>query len=436
MRIRHPLIMPVVLLVLVTLLLVACHQEADTTQKSQAPSGPPPAVVVAEVTQQTVPLVREYTARTDSSATVDLRARVEGILQEQLFEEGKLVKKDQVLFKIDRAPFEARVQSAQAKLLKAEADLAYAQQQVSVRAAEAELAQAKARWVREEKELKRTTALVNQGVQTPQDLETATAREQSAKAETESREAQLVNARLTEDANIKQASAAVAIAKADLTQANLDLSYCTITSPFDGLIGLVQTDVGNLVGRGETTLLATVSALDPIRVFLGISEADYLDLSRREKEKTPPDFEMILADDSIYPHKGRYLMSDRAVDLKTGTLSLVAEFPNPNNWLRPNQFARVRVAVDVVENAILVPQRAVFEQQSTKVLYVVGAENKIALRTVSVSDRYEDKYIVTEGVQAGEKVIIEGQIKVKPGVTVNLSDKPITQEPATAEKGK
>ncbi len=436
MRARHPLITPVVLLVLITLSLVACHQDGDTSKQAQAPSGQPPAVVVAEITQQTVPLVREFTARTDASASVELRARVEGILQEQLFEEGKIVKKDQVLFKIDRSPFEASVQSAQAKLQKAEADLAYALQQVDVRAAEAEVAQAKARLVREDKELQRTTTLVNQGVQTPQDLETATARQQSTQAEMESREAQLVNAKLTEDADIKQASAAVAMAKADLTQANLNLGYCTISSPFDGLIGLVQTDVGNLVGRGDPTLLATVSALDPIRVFLGISESDYLDLSRRqEKTRKPAEFDLVLADGSVYPQKGRFLMADRAVDLKTGTLSLVAEFPNPGNLIRPNQFARVKVAVDEVENALLVPQRAVFEQQSAKVLYVVGAENKVALRTVTLSERFEDKYIVTEGVQVGEKVIVEGQIKVKPGVTVNPSDKPVTQEPAAAEKG-
>lgn len=437
MRIRHTPLFPAIPAALVTLSLMACHQETDTTKKAAAPSGPPPAVVVAEVTQQTVPIIKEFTARTDAGATVDLRARVEGILEEQLFEEGKMVKKDQVLFKIDRRPFEAAVLSAQAKVQKAEADLAFAQKQVTVIAAEAELNQAKARLVREEKELARTKALVSQGVQTPQDLETQTAREESARAETESREAQLVNARLTEDANIKLASAEVAVNKANLTQAELNLSYCTIAAPFDGLIGLVQVDVGNLVGRGETTLLATVSSLDPIRVYIGISESDYLNLSRRrEKTNTPSDFEMVLADGTTHPHKGRFLMADRAVDLKTGTLSLVAEFPNPGNLLRPGQFARVRVATELRENALLLPQRAVFEQQSARVVYVVGAENKVALRTVTLNERYEDKYIVTDGVQVGEKVIVEGQIKVKPGVTVIPSDKPVTQEPTAAEKGR
>lgn len=436
MRVRPPHITVVVMSVLVTLSLVACHKEADPSKTTQTPSGPPPTVVVAEVIQQTVPILKEFTARTDAGASVDLRARVEGILEEQLFEEGKLVKKDQVLFKIDRKPFDASVLSAQAKVQKAEADLAYAQKQVAVLSAEAELNQAKARLVREEKELTRTKALVSQGVQTPQDLETQTAREQSARAEAESRDAQLINARLTEDANIKLASAEVAVTKADLTQAELNLSYCTITAPFDGLIGLVQIDVGNLVGRGETTLLATVSSLDPIRVYIGISEADYLDLMRKQgKNDSPADFEMVLADGSTHPHKGRFLMADRAVDLKTGTLSLVAEFPNPGNMLRPGQFARVRVATEQRENALLVPQRAVFEQQSARVLYVVGADNKVALRTVTLNERYEDKYIVTDGVQAGEKVIVEGQIKVKPGAVVTPSDKPVSKEPAAAEKG-
>jgi membrane fusion protein, multidrug efflux system len=436
MRVRNPLNVSAILLVVLTLSLQACHKEADTSKQAQAPSGPPPAVVVAQVIQQTVPIIKEFTARTDAGASVDLRARVEGILEEQLFEEGKLVKKDQVLFKIDRRPFDASVLSAQAKVQKAEADLAFAQKQVAVLSAEAEVNQAKARLVKEEKELTRTKALVSQGVQTPQDLETQTAREESARAETESREAQLVNAKLTEDANIKLASAEVAVAKSDLIQAELKLSYCTIASPFDGLIGLVQVDVGNLVGRGETTLLATVSSLDPIRVYIGISESDYLDLSRRrEKTNTPPDFEMVLADGTTHPHKGRFLMADRAVDLKTGTLSLIAEFPNPGNLLRPGQFARVKVATELRDNALLVPQRAVFEQQSARVLYVVGADNKVALRTVTLNERYEDKYIVTDGVQAGEKVIVEGQIKVKPGVTVNPSDKPVSQEPAADGKG-
>ena len=314
--------------------------------------------------------------------------------------------------------------------------MAYAQKQVTVLQAEAELAQAQARLVREEKELERTTTLTKQGVQTPQDLETAQAREQAAKAEFESRQAQLTNARLSSEANIEQASAAVEIAKADIFQASLNLSYCTMTAPFDGLIGMVQVDVGNLVGRGEPTLLTTVSALDPIRVFLGISEADYLRLaSDRKKSGASPEFEMVLADDSVYPYKGKFLMAERAVDLKTGTLSLVAEFPNPGNLLRPGQFARVRTAVEQVKDALLVPQRAVIEQQSAKVVYVVGPDNKVEFRTVTLGDRYEDKFIVTEGLKPGERVIVEGQLKARPGFPVTPTDRPITEEKSLDSKG-
>jgi membrane fusion protein (multidrug efflux system) len=392
--------------------------------------------VVADVVQKSVPVYRELTARTDANATVDLRARVEGILLEQLFEEGRLVKKDQILFRIDPRSFEASLLSAEAKLLKAQADLAYAQKQVTVLQAEAELTQAKARLVREEKELERTTSLTKQGVQTPQDLETAQAREQAARAEFESREAQLTNAKLSSEANIEQASAAVEIARAEITQASLNLSYCTITAPFDGLIGMVQVDVGNLVGRGEPTLLATVSALDPIRVFLGISEADYLHLASRQKQSgASPEFEMVLGDDTLYPHKGKFLMADRAVDLKTGTFSLVAVFPNSDYLVRPGQFARVRTSVEQVENALLVPQRAIVEQQGAKAVYVVGQDNKVAFRTIEVSERYEDLFIVTEGVAAGEKVIVEGQLKVRPGSTVAPTDKPLTEEKTAGESG-
>jgi membrane fusion protein (multidrug efflux system) len=425
-------------LCLVALALSGCGGDEAEKAKAAAPSGPPPAVLIAEVKQETVPVYRELTARTDASASVDLRARVEGVLEEQRFEEGKLVQKDQILFTIDRRPFEATLQSAQAKLQKAGADLAYALKQVSVRAAEAELAQAKARFVREQKELERTTALTKQGVQTQQDLDTAVARQQAAQAETDTREAQLTNSRLTEDANIKQASAAVDVAKSDVVQASLNLGYCTITSPFDGLIGLVQVDVGNLVGRGEPTLLATVSTLDPIRVTMAMSESDYLRLAgRREEGATPPEFEMVLADGSVYPHKGKFLMADRAVDLRTGTLNFIADFPNPDNKIRPGQFARVRTTIEVIENAILAPQKAVFELQSSKVVYVVGPENKVALRTVQVAERYEDLYVVTEGLKPGEKVIVEGQLKAKPGSVVAPTDKPVSEEkPAGEAKGR
>ncbi|KXK38110.1 MAG: Multidrug resistance protein MexA precursor [Candidatus Hinthialibacteria bacterium OLB16] len=426
----------ILILLAATGLISGCTHDQQASKSPAASNTPPPAVVVAAVEQKTVPIYRELTARTDASASVELRARVEGILLEQLYEEGKPVKKGQVLIKIDPLPFLANLQSAQAKMQKAEADLAFAQKQVTVLQAEAELAQARARLIREEKELERTTALTRQGVQTPQDLETATAREQSARAEAESREAQLTNARLSSEANIEQASAGVEIARANITQATLDLSYCTISAPFDGLIGLSQVDAGNLVGRGEPTLLATISALDPIRVYMGISEADYLNLARRaEAGRGTAEFEMILADGSIYPHKGRFIMADRAVDLKTGTLSIVAEFPNPGFFIRPGQFARMRVAVEQVENALLVPQKAVVEQQSAKTVYVVDAENKVAFKTITIGDRHEQFFIITGGLAAGEKVIVEGQMKVRPGMVVAPADKPLTEEKAGSGEG-
>ena len=193
-------------------------------------------------------------------------------------------------------------------------------------------------------------------------------------------------------------------AKASIRQAELNMEYCTITSPMDGIAGTRQVAPGNLVGRAKPTLLTTVSNVNPMRVFVSISERDYLMYqrmrSRGQDEAEAGELELILADGSTFPHKGRIIIADRAVDLKTGTLSLVAEFPNPNALLRPGQFGRVRLAATTAENALLVPQKAVAEMQSAKVVYVVGPENKVQLRSVTLGERVGQDYIVTEGAES------------------------------------
>jgi len=418
---------------LLGLMISGCKEKESAGPAATAP--PTVQVVVAEVLSQTIPVIQEVTGRTDASASVDLRARIEGILDSMSFEEGKMVKAEAILYQIDPALYEARVMMAEAKLNEASANYEYALQQVEVKTAEAALARSQAHLVRDEKELERTQVLTTQGVNTAQDLEMAVARADSTRAEVSAAQAELTNSKLTEQSNIKQTAALVEVARADLTQARLDLDYCTIKSPFDGLIGISEVDVGNLVGRGEPTLLSTVSVLDPIRVTIAVSEADYMSLvsSNPTPRSSTKEFEMILADGTLFPHKGHFVMADRAVDLKTGTLKLIVEFPNPNNYVRPGQFARVRVAIRIAENALLIPQKAVFDQQSTKVVYVVGPENKVVFRTVTVGDRYEDKFVITEGLQVGEKVIVEGQLKVRPGAVVTTTDKPITEEKSTSE---
>jgi membrane fusion protein (multidrug efflux system) len=177
-----------------------------------------------------------------------------------------------------------------------------------------------------------------------------------------------------------------------------------------------------------------------MRVFVSISESEYLMYQRmRAHGKTPgrtAEMELILADGSVFPEKGHLIIADRAVDLKTGTLSLVTEFPNPNALLRPGQFGRVRLAANVVENALLVPQKAVTEMQSAKIVYVVGADNKVALRTVVLGDRVGQDYIVTEGVKAGERIVVEGLQKARPGSVVTTTEQPITSENTIAKRGR
>jgi membrane fusion protein (multidrug efflux system) len=192
------------------------------------------------------------------------------------------------------------------------------------------------------------------------------------------------------------------------------------------------------VGQGEATLLTTVSNVNPMRVFISISEREYLVLQqmRSEGKRRPvSEVELILADGSVFPYKGRIIIADRAVDLKTGTLSIVAEFPNPQSLLRPGQFGRVRVAATTAENALLVPQKAVTQMQSTNVVYVVGEGNKVAIRSVSLGERVGQDYIVTEGVKVGDRIIVEGIQKARPGSVVAPTEKPMTSERAELRKG-
>jgi membrane fusion protein, multidrug efflux system len=270
-----------------------------------------------------------------------------------------------------------------------------------------------------------------------QDYDNALAAQQGAKADVEGKQASLNTAKVNQTAAIQQAQAAVQTANASIREAELNVEYCTIPTPIDGIAGTRQVAPGNLVGQGEATLLATVSNVDPVRVFVSISESEYLTYQRmRAQGKLSgggSELQLVLADGSVFPRKGRIIIADRAVDLKTGTLSIVAEFPNPDALLRPGQFGRVRLAATVAENALLVPQKAVTEMQSAKVVYVVGADNKVALRSVTIAQRVGSDYIVPEGVKPGERIIVEGLQKVRPGDTVNPTTQPLTAEKAPAK---
>jgi len=283
--------------------------------------------------------------------------------------------------------------------------------------------------------------LVEQQAIPKQDLDTALSREQASAAAVQAAEATLKDAILAQRTAIQLAEAAVDSGKASVTQAALNVDYTTVESPINGIISKLNVDTGNLVGKGEPTLLATVSSIDPMYVDFAITEADYLrfvkripGLGRGEVPKDrAPSLELILADGSVFPQKGRPVFVDRAIDQKTGTIQVRAEFPNPQRVLRPGQFGRVRAVTEEVSDAILVPQMAVQDLQGAKTVMVVGDDNKVAMRTVTLRQPYQDFYIVSTGVKPGERVIVEGLQKVRPGVEVKAELRPVQPSaPATA----
>ena len=385
---------------------------------------PPPTVVVTAVTQKTVPIYSEYVGQTRADNTVELRARVEGILQKVYFKEGAGVRKGQLLFTIDKRPFEAALQSAKALAAKAVSDLAQAQQRTDVLQAQAQLAEAQAVLVRADQDVNRLAPLAKEKAVTEQDLDAAVAQQKSAKATVDARQANLTNLEAAVKYTIERAKAEVSASNARVTQAQLELSYCDIYSPLTGVIGFLQVDEGNLVGRNDATLLATVSASDPLLVDFSVSEIEYLKLTDAQTaghHASTLRFDLLLSDESVHPYQGSFRVLDRTVDPTTGTLKVEATFPNPGSYLRPGQFARLRVAVAERENAILVPQRAVQELQGAKTVMVVDAKNTVSVRTIKIGDKADKEVIVLDGLNPGERVIIEGMQKVRPGSQVNIA---------------
>ena len=257
------------------------------TAKHEAAAPPPPTVVVAEVSQKTVPIYSEFVGQTKAEETVELRARVEGLLQRVYFREGTPVRKGQLLFTIDKRPFAAALDSAKALAVKAASDLAQAQQRTDVLQAQAELADANAVLTRADQDVNRLAPLAKEKAVTEQDLDAALAAQKSARASVDSRKANLTNLEAAVKYTIERAKAEVSASKARITQAELDLSYCDIYAPISGIIGFLQVDEGNLVGRGDATLLATISASDPLLVDSRTRDPAEPDLGPEDEPRQP-----------------------------------------------------------------------------------------------------------------------------------------------------
>jgi membrane fusion protein (multidrug efflux system) len=334
-------------------------------------------VEVATVIQKDVPLYSEWVATLDGYVNAQIQPQVAGYVIRQNYKEGSFVHKGQILFQIDPRPFQALLDQADAQVAQAEAQLGKTQMDV--------------------------------------DRETPLAKERA-----------IAQSQLDNDVQANRAAqAAVKAAKAQVEQAKLNLEFTDVKSLVDGISGIAQVQIGNLVN--PTTILTSVSQINPIKAYFSISEQEYIHFAERINAETQkeipangPPFELILADGSVYPHKGVGLLTNRQVDVSTGSIQIVCSFPNPQNFLRPGQFGRLRAAPDVRHGALLVPQKAVSELQGNYQLVVVGADNKASMRPVKVGARVGPLWIVESGVKAGETVVVEGLMKVQNGAAVKI----------------
>jgi membrane fusion protein, multidrug efflux system len=355
-------------------------------KKEAAVSGPT-VVEVAEVAKQDVQVAKEWVGSMDGSVNAVIRAQVQGYLIKQLYTEGQLVKKGQAMFQIDPRTFQAVVDQAKA-----------------------DVAQKKARWDQTQANLARIKPLAEQNAVSRKDLDDAIGNESSAHA-------------------------AYDASKAALDKAQLDLGFTYITSPITGIAGVARAQIGNLVGPGQTDELTTVSDVDPIKVWVPISEQELLHAQGTRPAAGQPKrkIELLLADGSVYPKPGELAFADRQVDSSTGTIKVAVLFPNPGNLLRPGQYARVHAVMETIPGALVVPQRAVNEMQGNFQLAVVGKDNKVAVRTVKLGPKTGSLVAVTDGLQPGERIVVEGLQKVKDGMTVN--PKLVSMESPTMQEG-
>jgi RND family efflux transporter MFP subunit len=359
------------------LLLVSVSLAVGCGKTNAAPAIPAPEVEVASVVQKDVPIFSEWVATLDGYVNAQIQPQVTGYIIRQTYKEGSFVHKGQILFHIDPRPFQAVLDQANAQVAQAQAQLAKTAMDV--------------------------------------DRDTPLAKERA-----------IAQSQLDNDIQANRAAkAAVKAAEAQGEQAQLNLEFTEVKSLVDGMVGIAQVQIGNLVN--PTTVLTSVSQINPIKAYFSISEQEYIHFADRINADTQkeipsngPPFELILADGSIYPHKGTGLLANRQVDVSTGSIQIVCSFPNPQNFLRPGQFGRLRAAPEVRRGALLVPQKAVSELQGSYQIAVVGSDNKVTIRAVKAGDRVGPMWIVEGGVKPGEQVVVEGLQKVQNGATVKI----------------
>jgi membrane fusion protein (multidrug efflux system) len=368
----------IVLAPLVSIVLAGAFAGACRTSKAAAPPPPPPEVRVATISPERVALTSEWIATLDGYVNAQIRPQVSGYLIKRDYEEGAVVHRGQVLFEIDARPLEATLEQARAQLGEAQAQLGKA-----------------------ERDLARDRPLAEQRAIPQSQLDND------------------VQANLAAQAAVKSAEAAVQTAQ-------LNVGFTKVVSLIDGVAAIATAQIGDLVG--PSTLLTTVSQIDPIKAYLPLSEQEYLDVAdringRRGRQASAPwqadtGITLVLADGTVYPHRGSFLAADREIDPKTGTIRISATFPNPDRTLRPGQFGRVRAETGVRTDALLVPQRAVTELQGSFQVRVVDDKNVVRTRTVKTGQRIGSRWLITDGLEPGARVVVEGA-QTRDGTVVN-----------------
>jgi membrane fusion protein (multidrug efflux system) len=371
-----------------------------------------------EVQPRDVPIFSDFAAQTYARNMVDVRSRVEGYVDRWLFQPGAEVAAGQVLYVLDLRPFEAAVQQARGNLQQSEADLDFAQKQVSLLQAQASLATSEANLIKAQQDDDRLKPLVQADAASQQDLDAAVAALRAAEETVKANKANVDQTALSTRTQIASTAGKVESNKGALHTAELNLEYGTIRAPIGGRIGDTLVPVGGLVSPTAAQPLTTIVPLDPIWVRFKVTESEYLAWAKRGQKSPAGELTLILADGSEFPTKGRITDTLNQVDPKTGTLELQASFPNPRHTLLPGQFGRIRVQVDERRNAIVIPQKAVQQIQSMQTVYTVGPDNKALMRAVTTGNRVGELWVIEQGLRPGDRIIVEGQLKVRPGAAV------------------
>jgi membrane fusion protein (multidrug efflux system) len=393
--------------VIVAIVLIIISREKST---AAATPPPPPEVEVAAVEQRDLPVRHQWIGTLNGLVNAAINAQVTGYILRQDYAEGSFVHKGQLLFEIDARPFQSAVDQAAGQLAQAKAQLTQAQA-VLVQS-QAQVLSAEANQRKSQLDEEKYKPLFEDKAVTRQDVDNAVQTNQSNVAQVAATKAQVE----TSKAQIEAAGAAVKAAEANLETAKVNLSFTRLTSPIDGIAGAATVQVGNLVAASSAAL-TTVSTLDPVKAVFTVSEQEYLTLARADTLHHLQ-LELILSDGTTHPKDGRFSFADRQVDPSTGAIQMTALFPNPGNILRPGQYAMVRAVSGEDKGALLVPQPAVTELQGGYEVVVVGNDNKVATRQVQVGERVGTMWVINGGLKPGDRVVVEGQQKLKSGMQV------------------